>query len=72
MEVSVICDRCHEVVEGVRAPEFTGGFYDATPNSPWFGFSLPGEKIVCDACMFADVRYQEIYGVHNGGVPLHS
>lgn len=66
MEVLVVCDRCHAKVEGLREPGFTGGFYDTTPGSPWFGFSSPDENVICDTCMFADARYQETYGVHSG------
>lgn len=70
MRVSVVCDRCHEAVEGIREFEYTGGFYDTTSGSPWSKFSSAGENIICDACMFADTRYREVYGVLDGEVPM--
>lgn len=61
METTVVCDRCHRSVEGTRSADFTGGFYDTTGY--WSKYSDSGERVICDACMWADERYQNDYGV---------
>lgn len=70
MNVTVTCDRCKKTVEGIRTDRFTGGFYEISVNamtlepSDWCKFANPGEKIVCDDCMWADPRYIAVYGTH--------
>jgi len=57
--IKVICDRCKQIVEGIRGEEFTGGFYDMTR---WEEYRHENEQYVCDSCMFADPKYVERYG----------
>lgn len=64
-KVTVKCDRCGATVEGLRAEGVTGGFYDVAPPSTWAQYANEGEAIVCDECMFADPRYQAVYGDHS-------
>jgi hypothetical protein len=75
--VLVTCDRCQQVVTGVRAEggeevkhtgqsprmtnSWTGGYYE-TGEGYWARFADAGEKIICDACMFRDPRYIAAYG----------
>jgi hypothetical protein len=68
--VTVVCDRCDKIIEGIRTPHFTGGFYEISydlPNlkaSSWRPYVNAGEHIVCDACMHSDPRYIAVYGTH--------
>lgn len=62
MNVTVVCDRCRKTVEGMRGPRYTAGFYDA---EAWVKYTNPGEKIICDNCMWSDARYQADYGKTN-------
>lgn len=58
---TVHCDRCQSDVEGYIDPEgWSAGVYVTT--SYWSKFANPGEKQVCDACMWADPRYIAKYG----------
>ena len=57
--IKVICDRCKQAIEGIRAKEFTAGFYDMTK---WEEYRRDNEQYVCDSCMFADPKYVERYG----------
>lgn len=58
--VKVICDRCKQVVEGIRCEnKFTAGFFDMTK---WQEYRRENEQYVCDPCMFADPKYLERYG----------
>jgi hypothetical protein len=57
--ISVICDRCKRIIEGIRGEEFTAGFYDMTT---WEEYRREDELYVCAACMFADPKYLERYG----------
>jgi len=57
--IKVICDRCKQIVEGIRGEEFTTGFYDMTT---WEEYRRENEQIVCVSCMFADPKYVERYG----------
>lgn len=62
------CDRCGEKFDGSRGEDFTAGFYDVSPtDSPagWDKFANPGERVVCDRCMWADPRYVAVYGAAN-------
>lgn len=67
-KITVRCDRCGKMVEGARIPMpdgsvyFTAGFFE-TGGLPWSQMADEGENIVCDACMWADPRYQAVYGV---------
>lgn len=71
MNVTITCDRCSRTVEGVqdqfefegRKIDTTGGFYDVSEGS-WGQYALVGETKICDECMFADPKYQRIYGKH--------
>jgi hypothetical protein len=57
--IKVICDRCKQIVEGIRGEEFTAGFYDMTK---WEEYRRENEQYVCDSCMFADPKYVARYG----------
>jgi hypothetical protein len=57
--IKVICDRCKQIVEGIRGEEFIAGFYDMTK---WEEYRRENEQYVCDSCMFADPKYVERYG----------
>jgi hypothetical protein len=61
MNVTIICDRCGTTVEGTETPHFTGGFYNVIDGS-WAQYARVGETKICDACMFTDPRYVQVYG----------
>ena len=54
-QVTGTCDRCHEKFEGSRTEAPAG----------WDKFAHPGEKTVCDRCMWTDPRYVAVYGTAN-------
>ena len=58
-KIKVICDRCKQIVEGIRGEEFTAGFYDMTK---WEEYRRENEQYVCESCIFADPKYVERYG----------
>lgn len=65
-QVTVICDRCYESVDGAEDPGYsTAGFYRAGSDVPgvsgWEAYMNPGESVLCDKCMQADPRYQAVY-----------
>lgn len=67
-QVTGPCDRCQQKFEGSRTEDATAGFYDVTPtDSPagWDKFANPGERIVCDRCMWTDQRYVAAHGTAN-------
>lgn len=41
--------------------ELTCGYY-VVDRGIWKDFARPGEKCVCDHCMWDDPKYQAIYG----------
>ena len=57
--IKVVCDRCKQMVEGIRGEAFTSGFYDM---ANWEEYRRENEHYVCDPCMFADLKYVERYG----------
>jgi len=57
--IKVTCDRCQQIVEGIRGEEFSAGFYDMIK---WEEYRRDNERYVCESCMFADPRYIERYG----------
>lgn len=59
----VICDRCNKVAgtPPVAGDGFTMGYYDADARA-WGRFANPGEKHICDSCMWDDPRYIAVYG----------
>lgn len=57
----ITCDRCKKKIDGFRDHGMTAGFYD-TSTDLWGKFANPGEKNVCDDCMWSDPRYQAVYG----------
>ena len=57
--IKVICDRCKQIVEGIRGEEFTSGFYDMTK---WEEYRREKEQYVCESCMFTDPKHVERYG----------
>ncbi len=68
------CDRCGERIEGYLNKvmlaegviiDVTSGYYDVTPTeieAGWDKLANPGERIICNRCMFTDPRYLEVYG----------
>lgn len=68
-DVTVMCDRCKEMVDGWYGHDATSGFYllakTLDRTRPWASFFLPDEYVLCDACMWKDPRYQEVYGVRS-------
>ena len=61
MNVTVICDRCKNLVEGYKSSDFTGGYYETPSGSYWGNYANEGENVLCDDCMFDDPRYQKDY-----------
>ena len=57
--IKVTCNRCKQIVEGIRGEEFTAGFYEMTK---WDEYKRENEQYVCNSCMFADPKYVERYG----------
>ena len=57
--IKVTCDRCKQIVEGIRGEEFIAGFYEMTK---WNEYQRENEQYVCNSCMFADPKYVERYG----------
>ena len=57
--IKVTCDRCKQIVEGIRGEEFSAGFYDMTN---WREYRRENEHYVCSSCMFSDPKYVERYG----------
>lgn len=58
--IKITCDRCGKIVEGLEDEAWTSGFYRLRGYWSQFAHSKAEEKI-CDACMLADPKYQEIY-----------
>lgn len=63
VRIHIVCDRCHQEVKDAAKDcnGTTGGYYEVE-RGPWWKFANPGEKYLCDACMFADARYISAYG----------
>ena len=55
------CGRCHKIVE--QEPFHTGGmtagYYNVQgdPNVEWGCYARPGEKYVCDSCLWSDPKF---------------
>lgn len=64
MNITIICDRCKKEIQGFKiSGEVTGGYYEVGPlGNVWGKFSNPGERNVCDNCMWTDPRYVVAYG----------
>lgn len=64
--VVVTCSRCQKKVDSLKdkAAGMTGGYYEVHEGY-WSRFSNAGEYYLCDACMWADERYREVFGVHS-------
>jgi hypothetical protein len=58
----IVCSRCHKQVAGAHQFEngFTAGYYDI--GGSWERFANPGERYLCDMCMWTDSRYIAVYG----------
>lgn len=68
MAEPIICDRCgEEIKDAFRGLHATAGFYDVTGDSWWSRYSRPGERNVCDICMWKDEGYRRDYGIHAAG-----
>ncbi|HEX2615252.1 MAG TPA: hypothetical protein VHL10_07150 [Nitrososphaera sp.] len=63
----IICCRCKQEIDGFKdhVTGVTGGYYEVHAGY-WQAFANPGEKNVCDPCMFADERFIAVYGHHAG------
>jgi len=61
MPNTVVCDRCHNDVEGYidEGSGMSAGVYVG-----WDEYMKDGEHVICDACMWVDPRYIAIYGKH--------
>lgn len=63
-----LCSRCfRDLDEEIRASrKFMGlgtiGYYEVV-SGYWSQFADPGEKYLCDACVWSDPRYIAVYGV---------
>src|SRR5258705_13920990 len=57
--IKVICDRCQQIVEGIRGEQFTSGFYDMTK---WEEYRREGRQDGRESCMRAGPKYVELYG----------
>jgi predicted RNA-binding Zn-ribbon protein involved in translation (DUF1610 family) len=57
--IKFVCDRCKQIVEGIRGEEFIAGIYNMTK---WQEYRRENEHYVCASCMFADPKYLERYG----------
>lgn len=58
----IVCDRCkQEVRDAVKACDGTTGGYYEVERGRWRKFANPGEKYVCDVCMFRHERYIKVY-----------
>ena len=55
------CGRCHKIVEQepFNPRGFTAGYYDVQgdPNVEWGCYARPGEKYLCDSCMWSDPKF---------------
>ncbi len=56
------CSRCHKVVDREPFPAsdgMTAGYYNVQgdPNVEWGCYARPGEKYLCDACMWIDPKF---------------
>lgn len=61
-QLEVTCDRCGQpVLDATTISLGTGNYYSVAPGSYWAEFSRTGERDVCDKCMWADPKYQEMY-----------
>lgn len=60
---TVWCDRCQKMVPGyVGGPMSAGVYVVEGENNQWAKYANPGERIVCDQCMWKDPRYIAVYG----------
>ena len=68
MSVVIRCDRCKQIVDS-PPPDggMTAGYYhSAEDGDMWGKFANPGERHICDTCMWSDPRYIAAYGrYHN-------
>jgi hypothetical protein len=56
------CGRCHKVVDREPFPAndgMTAGYYDVQGDSrfEWGCYARPGEKYVCDPCLWSDPKF---------------
>jgi hypothetical protein len=61
--LDLTCPRCKRVVEGSASwnpGQATAGWYH---RAGWARFMRADEQLLCDACMWAEPRYVEVYGV---------
>ena len=61
--VTIRCDRCNRFVEGeYGAWGVTKGYYWVAAGSPWQRYSQPGERYICECCMWKDAGYIRDFG----------
>ena len=61
--VTIQCDRCSNVINGIETPEFTGGFYKVKTGGCWDFLAKNDESILCDTCVHSDEKYKKQYGI---------
>jgi hypothetical protein len=63
----ITCCRCKQEINGFKdhMTGTTAGYYEVHAGY-WNEFANPGEKNICDECMFQDERYIAVYGKHAG------
>ncbi len=56
--ITIQCDRCGKLVDGQCDENYkmTAGFYDVTCE-PWNQFARWEELLICDECMYSDLKY---------------
>lgn len=60
------CSRCKKDLSSIfgRRGGFTAGYYEVK-DGQWSAFANPGERYLCDNCMYKDPRYIAVYGVQS-------
>lgn len=62
------CGRCDKLVDTDGPPKgMTAGYYDCTGDpglNEWARYAQPGEKYLCDACMWGTPDFIARRGVH--------
>ncbi len=61
------CSRCKADLSElwkVSTKDMTVGYYEVR-EGPWAKFANPGERYLCDACMWKDPRYIAVYGEYS-------
>jgi hypothetical protein len=62
--VTIKCDRCGKMHDGIATMHGTSGYYWVAPESAWQKYAQPGERYLCERCMWDDPAYIKDYGRH--------